>query len=127
MNNENLEVMYFHGKSVDGCRYTISGRIEGDDLILGIAVCSEKELFNKAIGRTISSGRCLSQRSGNRGKTRNSLYADGVGDGYRGKAGFPENYFVGNEIKVFTAYVKNFNHFTKKELQREFRLNRKLS
>ena len=126
MNNENLEVMYFHGKSIDGCRFTISGRIEGDDLILGIAICSEKEHFNKAIGRTISSGRCLSQRPGNLGKTRNSLYADGVGDGYRSeRGGFPEHYFVGKEIQVFTNYVKNFNHFTKRELQREFRLNRK--
>ena len=125
MYNENLEVMYFHGKSIDGCRFTISGRIENDDLILGIAICSEKEHFNKSIGRTISSGRCLSQRPGSLGKTRNSLYADGVGDGHRGFAGFPENYFVGKEIQVFTNYVKNFNFFTKKELQDEFRLNRK--
>ena len=124
MKSENLEVMYFHGKTLDGCRFTITGRIEGDDLMLGAAICSEKEHFNKAIGRTISSGRCLSQRCG-LGKTRNSLYTDGVGDGYRGKGGFPENYFVGKEIKVFVAYVKNFNHFTKRELQREFRLDRK--
>ena len=125
MENENLEVMYFHGKTIDGCRFTISGRVDGDDLVLGIAICSEKENFNKAIGRTISTGRCLSQRGNNLGKNRVSLYTDGPGDGYQGSVGFPENYFVGREVRVFTKYVKNFNHFTKRELQREFRLYHK--
>ena len=126
MKTEKLEMMYFHGKSLDGCRFTISGRIEGDDLILGAAICSEKENYNKAIGRTISSGRCLSQRPGQYGKTRNSLYGETVGDlQHRGKLGYPKDYFKGIEIQVFTNYVKNFNHFSKKEIQEEFRLDRK--
>ncbi len=122
--DNNIDVMYFHGKTVDGCRYTISGVIKDDDLHTGIAICSDNDHFNKAKGRTISTGRVLNQRKYAGGRRFVSLYSDAMGDEQRGRAGYPENYFVGNEIKVFTAYVKNYNHFTKKELQREFGLLR---
>ena len=122
--DNNIDVMYFHGKTVDGCRYTISGVVKDGDLLMGIAICSDNDHFNKAKGRTISTGRVLNQRKYPSGRTFASLYSDAMGDEHRGNAGYPENYFVGNEIKVFTAYVKNFNHFTKKELQQEFRLLR---
>ena len=122
--NNNIDVMYFHGKTVDGYRYTISGVVKDDDLHLGIAICSDLDHFSKAKGRTISTGRVLNQRSHPTGRTFFSLYSHNLESEFHGKAGFPENYFVGNEIKVFTAYVKNFNHFTKKELQQEFRLLR---
>ena len=112
--------MYFHGKTLDGNRYTITGKFEEDDLILGIAICSEKELFSKSRGREISTGRL--NKPGTRGRTRLSAYAGQLGEEYRGDVGFPENYFVGREIKVFRAFVKNYNHFTKRELQHEFRL-----
>jgi len=117
-----IGVMYFHGTTIDGCRYTISGVIEHDDLILGASICSETENFSRAKGRTISSGRVLNQRQYPRGRIFVSLYNDAMGDEYRGKAGYPEHYYVGKEIKVFRSYVMNFNHFTKKELQQEFRL-----
>lgn len=129
MKLEDLEVMYFHGETIDECKFTISGRVDGDDLILGIAICSEKENFNKAIGRTISSGRCLSQREHPRGRTFFSLYGSDLKLNHqlelevKGEAGWKENYFVGKEIRVFTAIVSYYNHFTKKELQRQFRLN----
>ena len=122
--DNNIDVMYFHGKTVDGCRYTISGVIKDDDLHMGIAICSNKDQFDRAKGRTISTGRVLNQRSHPIGRNRVGLYSDAMGDENLGKGGYPENYFVGNEIKVFTAYVKNFNHFTKKELQQAFRILR---
>ena len=120
--DNNIDVMYFHGKTVDGCRYTISGVVKDDDLHLGVAICSDKQQFRKKRGREISTGRVLNQRSYPAGRILVSLYSDAMGDENRGQAGYPENYFVGNEIKVFTAYVKNYNHFTKKELQQEFLL-----
>jgi len=122
---EEINVMYFHGKSVDGTRFTIAGVIKDDDLHLGIAICSDLDQFNKATGRTIATGRVLSERKTNSGRTFGSLYSDRMGgEEFRGKAGFPENYFVGKEIKVFTSLVTNFNWFTKKELQEEFGLLR---
>ena len=122
IDTDNIDVMYFHGKTVDGCRYTISGVVKDDDLHMGVAICSDNDHFNKAKGRTISTGRVLNQRSNPVGRNIVSLYSGAMGDEYIGKAGYPENYFVGNEIKVFIAYVKNFNHITKKELQQEFKL-----
>jgi len=119
---EEINVMYFHGTTVDGCRYTISGVIKESALNLGIAICSKAEPFSKAKGRSISTGRVLSQRSSNGGRTFVSLYSGEMGDEYRGQGGYPTNYFKGIEIKVFRSYVKNFNHFTKKELQQEFGL-----
>ena len=122
--DNNIDVMYFHGKTVDGYRYTISGVVKDGDLLMGIAICSDNDHFNKAKGRTISTGRVLNQRSHPVGRNIKSLYSDGLENDYKGKAGFPKDYFVGHEISVFTAYVKNFNHLTKKELQQEFRLLR---
>lgn len=119
---DEINVMYFHGKTVDGHRFTVSGVVKDDDLHLGIAICSEQDPFDKSKGRTISSGRVLNERKFPRGRTLVSLYSDRMGDENRGRAGYPQNYFVGKEIKVFRAYVKNYNHFTKKELQEEFRL-----
>ena len=122
--NNNIDLMYFHGKTIDGCRYTLSGVVKDDNLQLGIALCSDLDHFNKAKGRDISTGRVLNQRPTHSGRNLISLYSDHMGDEHRGKAGYPENYFVGQEIKVFTAYVKNYNHFTKTELQKEFGLYR---
>jgi len=124
---EEINVMYFHGETVDDVRFTISGVIKDDDLQLGIAICSEHDHFNKAKGRSISTGRVLNQRPTHSGRNLISLYSDRMGPGYRGQAGYPENYFKGNEIKIFTEFVKNYNFFTKKELQQEFGLYRRES
>jgi len=123
---EEINVMYFHGTTVDDVRFTVSGVVKDDDLQLGVAICSDLDHFDKSKGRAISTGRVLNQRSGYNGRTRVGLYTDKMSDEYRERAGFPENYFKGKEIKVFRSYVKNFNWLTKKELQQEFGLlNRK--
>lgn len=110
--------MYFHGKTVDGNRYTIAGIVENDDLLLGISLCSDHDAFSKVKGRRISSGRVLNQRTSAR-CNRKSFYAMTSIDG----GGFSENYFVGQECKIFRAYVSNYNFFTKKELISEFGLH----
>ena len=117
-----IEVMYFHGKTIDGNRYTISGIIKDAELLMGIAICSDNDNFSRAKGRTISTGRVLNQRKHPDGRTLVGLYSGSIGDEYRGEVGYPKDYFVGNEIKIFVAYAKNFNYLTKKELQQEFRL-----
>ena len=120
--NNEIDVMYFHGTTVDGCRYTIAGVIKDEYLQLGAAICSESNHFSKSKGRTIATGRVLNQRKHPKGRTFLSLYNEVMGAEFRGRAGFPKHYYVGKEIKVFRDYVMNFNHFTKKELQQEFRL-----
>jgi hypothetical protein len=61
---DNIEdlLMYFHGKTIDNCRFTVSG-LEIDGVFhLGIAMCSDKDRFQRKLGRVISSNRALSYR-----------------------------------------------------------------
>ena len=123
--NENIKVMYFHGTTEEGCRYTIAGVIKGEDLKIGISICAEIDEFNKAKGRTIASGRVLNQRRNHKGYSAISLYTDDIDihNQFHEKGdGFKKNYFVGQETKVFTEFVKNFNHFSRRELMSNFRL-----
>jgi len=48
---------YFHGKTIDGQRYTIAGQFVARSLILGIALCSLKDNFIKSLGRVKAEGR----------------------------------------------------------------------
>jgi len=123
-NSEKIKVMYFHGKTVDGARYTVSGVVHKNSLKLGMAICSENDQFDKSIGRTISSGRVLTKRGSTKGQSVVSFYNSDIDlEGqYSDKGGFPEKYYVGIEGKIFTGFVQNLNHFTKKELQQNFNL-----
>lgn len=122
MEKKNNEIMFFHGTTVDGCRYTMSGKFIEDDLHIGIAICSESEPFSKSKGRKISTGRLLKDRGNHIGRLFLSVYAGQLGEQYRSECGYPEGYFEGREITVFRDFVKNYNRFTKKELQHEFSL-----
>jgi hypothetical protein len=119
-----LNMMYSHGETLDDYRYTIAGLIENDDLMLGIAICAGGDCFCKAKGRAISSGRVLNQRKSIRGRNRIDLYTDKVPSSFKGQAGYPKDYFKGQEIKVFCAIVWHYRFFTKKELQQEFNLQK---
>lgn len=57
-----VNVMYFHGATIDGYRFTISGYFENNILTMGISVCSKMDLFCKARGRSISAQRALNQK-----------------------------------------------------------------
>jgi len=119
------EMMYFHGNTLDNYRFTISGIVENDDLVLGMAICTDSDVFCKAKGRTISTGRALNQRKNPKGRISVDFYSDEMQNEFRGETGFPKDYFKGNEIKIFREFVWNYMFFTKKELQREFSLHRK--
>lgn len=103
-------VMFFHGKTSDKARFTISGTLENNILTLGIAVCGDNEQFTKEKGRSISTGRLLNQRHSELGG-RIQLQLP-VAD---------------QERKTFTAFtdtVSNYNYYTKKKLLKEFGLRK---
>ena len=129
-----IDVLYFHGNTVitkdepNGCRFTISGLIENDDLILGISICSKNEMFSKSRGRIMSRGRVLSKvlsRNKNklkRGVSIKDVYSFECSPFKTGDGGFIVDYYKGNEIKVFREFVCKYNHYSKKELMDEFGL-----
>lgn len=46
------QIYYYHGKTVDGYRYTIAGYFPTEDILsTAIAFCSKKDQFCKAKGR----------------------------------------------------------------------------
>lgn len=121
--SELLEIMYFHGTTIDGNRFTIAGVVEDDDLLLGVAICANGEQFIKEKGRTIASGRVLNQRKYPRGRRVKSLYALPAESQFANENGmFTQNYFKGIEIKVFRDQVCEYNYCTKKELLQDFSL-----
>lgn len=104
----NVNVMFFHGKTTDGYRFTISGVIEKSILSLGIAVCGDNEQFNKIKGRGISTGRLLNQRSSELGGRIEKVTSD-------------------SDEKSFTKFtndVSEYNNFTKKNLLKVFGLRK---
>jgi len=118
------ETLFFHGTSVDGRRFTIAARFikdrtDNNDLILGIAICSETDQFVKKVGRNKAEGRLISE--GFKGCTIASLYSDEFFSKYEtGKAGFPENWFIGKELEIFVELCHEFEKYTFKELKRQF-------
>lgn len=125
-NTENVNVMYFHGTTCDGYRFTIAGMIDDDDLLLSVAICGDGDCFSKAKGRIISTGRLFNQRQFARGRVRESLYSNKsrLKNEFGSEFGFPENYFRGKETKVFRQFVWNYTFYTKKELCREFSMHK---
>jgi hypothetical protein len=122
---EDLEVMYFHGTTTDGYRFTIAGVIEDPHLNLGISVCSGHDQFRKAKGRGIATERLLSQRNAKGvGKFQVHLYTDVPKE--EGTT-LERYYFVNNEFKTFIDLVATFNTITKKSVLGIFnlRLNQK--
>jgi hypothetical protein len=108
-NTSNVNVMFFHGRTIDNHRFTISGTLENGIFNFGIAVCGNKEHFCRAKGRLISTGRVLNQRS--------------ICDGRISKTILPST-----ETKDFTIFAEAasmYNKFTKEDLLKEFHLKRK--
>ena len=54
--------------------FTIAEVIENDDYVMGIAVCGTKNIFSKARGRKIATGRLFNYRNTGRGQARTSRY-----------------------------------------------------
>ncbi len=98
----NVDVMYFHGKTIDDTRYTIAGLFENNKLILGIAICSKYDQFRRFIGRAISSGRLLNQKYHVSGKLDLTVNR--------------------NDYTHFNNVVSKFNELTKRDLMSLFNL-----
>ena len=56
-------IMYFHGQTTDGTRFTIAGMIDTNHLIMGASVCCERDMFRKSAGRSIARTRLLSLKN----------------------------------------------------------------
>lgn len=104
-----VNVMYFHGRTVDNHRFTIAGLFENNTLFLGIAVCGNKEHFIKSRGRTIACGRLLNQRSDASGKIEKH---------------YAQTNKMRKDFTFFTEDVAQYNYFTHKELLEEFKLRK---
>jgi hypothetical protein len=117
---ENLRVMYFHGKTTDGFRFTIAGLIDGAYLKMGISVCSGRDQFTRAKGRAIATERLLSQRNYKLlGRDSLNLYSDV--DNPSGIS-LEKDYFVGYEFDVFTNQAAQYNRLGKHGLLKMFNL-----
>lgn len=106
MGTEKLNILYFHGRTKDNCRYTVAGYVEDNEITLGISICSTQDVFVKSKGRKISTGRLLNQRYGNRGSLKTIQKED-----------------VGNRLKFLHEVIK-YNSHTKDELLTLFNLKK---
>lgn len=54
-----MKELYYHGRAVDGRRFTVTGVYNTTigELIIGVSLCSSKDNFCRKTGRMISSGR----------------------------------------------------------------------
>ena len=104
------KMMYFHGTTSDGSRFTVAGLIDGrKQLDMGISVWDGgKKMFRKSSGRNRATARLLSKGNIDKIGQASSLLIE------------TEN--VENEFKVFTVVAAEFNTYTKKELLKTFNL-----
>lgn len=108
--------IYFrHMTTTDGRRFTVAGHYDSkfDDIVVGISLCGDKDNFSRLSGRNRSAGRSLA-KVGTRGRSIISLY----------EKTSSENYWVGQETKVFNEKVNRFGEKTFEELKSDFRLKK---
>ena len=108
--------IYFrHATTTDGRRFTVAGFYDStfDDIIVGISLCGARENFSRTIGRNIAAGRAAAKPF-TRGRSLISLY----------ETQSLEQYWVGQETKVFNEKINRFGKMTSAELKENFRLNR---
>lgn len=105
-----VNVMFFHGKTIDGSRFTIAGTLDDNLLKLGIAICGDNENFVKEKGRAIATGRLLNQRHPDLGG--------------RIEHPIPPSEKESKDFTRFTSEVSQLNNYTKKQLIKEFCLRR---
>lgn len=101
---EEEKVFYYHGKTVDGRRFTVAGVFDKSskgDLIFGLALCSENDQFVKKTGRHKAAGR---------------IFAESC----KGCCIVETPVEKGKEIFTFINNAKVFNTMTVKELQKVF-------
>lgn len=107
MNN----TLFFHGKTLDGKRFTIAGKFESKNgllkkkvvLNLGLAMCSKNDLFVKKVGRVKAEGR-LKSNSGKLTLLVKNKFTDKTASG------------------TFINLVKDYSLLKSKKLQKKFNL-----
>ncbi len=114
------DILYYHGKTNDGYRYTIAGRFQplmendtdtnSDVIMLGISLCGEKDQFCKRFGRIRATGRMKSKST--LGRTYFSLYEETK----------PLNWFAEEKGKVFVAAAQLNNALNRIGIMRKFNL-----
>ena len=104
------QVFYYHGKTVDGRRFTIAGVVNSEGKIirrqifcLGLALCSRSDQFVKSTGRIKAFGRVLSH-------------------GKRGKAKLIYPHDDSHLPKYFADSLSKYNERTSRDLQKDFNL-----
>jgi hypothetical protein len=100
-------VLFFHGETLEGRRFTVAGKPAEDHLILGIAICGTKDQFIKKVGRAKANGR-LKASINSKGWKLIPIETDPT-----------------EAIKSFINFVKNFNALKVKDLQKQFNLYQK--
>lgn len=112
-------VLYFHGRTVDGYRFTLAGKYDDDEdmLLLGVAVCSKKDQFSKKKGRFLAECRLQHKHYVENKKKSLDLYTDFDGlESYRGYNGYPEHYYRTKKIDVFLNVAKELCRRTKNNI-----------
>lgn len=120
------EVFYYHGKTTDGYRFTLAGRFqpmpmngdnqEVDAIMFGAALCSDDDQFERKEGRMKAEGRMKSV--GPKGRNFFSLYNGFQTEGQSRL----QNWFEGQEIKVFLEAATLNEALSRKGFMSKFRL-----
>jgi len=118
------QLLYFHGTTVDGHRFTISGKFTKDaEIDLGLAICSNRDQFSKGERRVISSRRLEDSSIDGKGKCITSLYSTCFDNWKKkGNAKHEENWFIGIESKIFVGFCSRLTSFSAAGLQKGFNL-----
>jgi hypothetical protein len=114
------EVMYYHGETNDGYRFTIAGRFQPmlindidndqDVIMLGISLCGAGDQFAKKLGRIRAAGRMKSKSI--LGRTYFSLYQETQ----------PLNWFADKKGRVFVEAAQLNSALSRASLMRKFNL-----
>lgn len=115
------KTLFFHGKLVEGRRFTIAAKFTEDDhILLGISVCSKTDQFIKHVGRKKAEGRLNSY--GLKGCSIIPLFSEKYFSEYATEIGFPKNWYSGKELNVFIVFCHELEQLTFKELKTLFSL-----
>ena len=117
MSNEE-DILYYHGKTSDGHRFTIAGQYQampvndGDlsVIMMGASLCSSSDNFAKKFGRVRAEGRLKSR--GIKGKSHYSLYEETK----------PANWFEEKKTQVFVEAAKLNEALTRTGMMNKFHL-----
>jgi hypothetical protein len=112
------DIMYYHGRTNDGYRFTIAGRFQelpenggdSDVIMLGISLCGAGDQFAKRLGRIRAAGRMKSKSI--LGRTYFGLYQETM----------PLNWFADKKGRVFVEAAQLNNVLSRASIMRKFNL-----